>query len=81
MEDGFANILTDELKVAIRELRGATQDMFKGTRPYRRTRMSNEEAVARYMVIPEEQKMQLRQNPDFNLFEQEVQKIMEGYNG
>ena len=48
MEEGFFNVVTDELKASMKGLRFEVRDMFKGTRPYRMEKTSDNDQIKQY---------------------------------
>ena len=54
MEEGFANILADELKNTIMSIRKEAGVMFKNTRPFRYEPPTDEQRLDTYMSITPE---------------------------
>ena len=83
MDEGFANIVTDLLKEAMVDVRTELKDMFKGTRPFRKVKVSGRERLFNYEQIPQQIKMQFHQQfpQEFALLEQDINKLKEKYYG
>ncbi len=65
MERSFIDTYVDELKLTMQSIRIETQAMFRGKQPFRKEPMSDEEAVAQYMLLDPEVKERFRtQSPE-----------------
>lgn len=69
---------TDLLKETILRMKGHVHEVFKDTDPYRKVKMSDEEAVAQFMSFDPEVKEQFRiQSPEaFSEYERKIDEII-----
>ena len=82
MEEGFANILADELKNTIMSIRKEASVMFKNTRPFRAVEGTKEDLLASYLArkyTPQEEAM-AQEAPFYDEYEGKMQGMMEEYN-
>ena len=79
------DIAVDFLLEDVKALMGETHKMFKGKRPFRSVKMSDEEAISKYIIAtqytPDIADVFRQSNPEsWNEYEQDIFKRMEGLN-
>ena len=84
MDKTFVDVLTEEMKESMIQIRGEVRDMFRGKDPYRQVKQTDADRIAQYLATTPQQRQQYINDfgEQYINYEQKMeQKIREYGNG